>query len=85
MDYLHLINSDDTESIKDMDANFGMDVPRKGDWLTAPTKLKKPTEYIVIKVEHRFREDGSGKVMVQYDRHVWAREAVSEDSQRKPD
>lgn len=78
MDYLHLISRNGVE--QDLDANFGVDLPRKGDWLEVPPERKRCScerEYIVVKVLRRLREIGAGETpsqLVQYDRHVTAEE-----------
>jgi hypothetical protein len=68
MDFLH-IRPKGSDSVRDTDANFGMSMPRKDDWLQIGNK-----RYTVTQIVRRLQKDDDSGLMIQYDRHVWAEE-----------
>ncbi len=70
MDTLHLLGkvSKPDSKARTFSANFGVDPPRLDDVLHIDS-----IRYRVVQVERVLRDNGAGQ-LVQYERHVWARE-----------
>lgn len=66
MDRIIILHRDGTST--EFPANFGVDVPRKGDWLQIDKNL-----VLVHKIVRHFRgQTSEGTIQVQHDREVWA-------------